>query len=54
MTYISDLTDIVDVEILASINNILYMWFYAWLIMELMRCVIRNLRGAFKNKKWKF
>lgn len=53
MVFVDDILSITNLEVLASINNILYMWFYAWLMMEIMRCVIRNLRGAFKNKKWK-
>lgn len=49
--YIDSLDGLTVESILVSINNVLFMWFFAWLMFTLYRTVINNLRGAFK--KWR-
>lgn len=49
--YITDYTDMTAEQLLAGINNILLMWFYAWLMFTTLRHVKNNLRGAII--KWK-
>lgn len=49
--YITDYTGMTVEQLLAGINNILIMWFYAWLMITTLRHVKNNMRGV--TKKWK-
>ena len=49
--YITDYTEMSVEQLLAGINNILLMWFYAWLMFNMLRHIKNNLRGV--THKWK-